>query len=132
MNAAVVVSQPMAAALLEFLAHGIRYVFPIQPGGLTRGVATGFAAPGLQMLMSESDEHMAVWPWAGGDWNDMFCLQERPYTGIQFAGISEFSDLGTKVSQYVSAVIAGKMTVDEALTKGQADAEKVSAKRKQG
>ncbi|MBK9101094.1 MAG: sugar ABC transporter substrate-binding protein [Austwickia sp.] len=59
-------------------------------------------------------------------------LQERPYTGIQFAGISEFSDLGTKVSQYVSAVIAGKMTVDEALTKGQADAEKVSAKRKQG
>ncbi|MBK7047512.1 MAG: hypothetical protein IPH48_13600 [bacterium] len=59
--------QPMAAALLEFLAHGIRYVFPIQPGGLTRGVATGFAAPGLQMLMSESDEHMAVWPWAGGD-----------------------------------------------------------------
>ncbi|MHA7275801.1 ABC transporter substrate-binding protein [Arthrobacter sp. Hz1] len=53
-------------------------------------------------------------------------VQERPYIGIQFVGIPEFADLGTTVSQDVSAVIAGQQTVEEALTKGQEAAETVS------
>ncbi|MFD8980575.1 ABC transporter substrate-binding protein [Streptomyces sp. NPDC059564] len=56
--------------------------------------------------------------------------QPRPTAGIQFVGIPEFTDLGTKVSQEISAAIAGRGTVDEALATSQALAEKVGAKQK--
>lgn len=42
-----------------------------------------------------------------------------PYYGIQFLGIPEFQDLGTRVSQQLSAAIAGQVTVDEALEQSQ-------------
>jgi sorbitol/mannitol transport system substrate-binding protein len=58
-------------------------------------------------------------------------VQPRPTIGIQFVDIPEFTDLGTKVSQDVSGVIAGKTTVDEALNNGQTLAEAV-AKKYQG
>lgn len=57
-------------------------------------------------------------------------VQKRPAPGIQFIGIPEFPELGTKVSQDVSSAIAGKMTVDEALNKGQTLAEAVAKKYK--
>ena len=47
-------------------------------------------------------------------------VQPRPAPGIQFVGIPEFPDLGTQVSQEVSAAIAGQITVDEALERGPA------------
>jgi sorbitol/mannitol transport system substrate-binding protein len=58
-------------------------------------------------------------------------VQPRPTVGIQFVDIPEFTDLGTKVSQDVSGVIAGKTTVDAALDNGQKLAE-VVAKKYQG
>ena len=57
-------------------------------------------------------------------------VQPRPTVGIQFVDIPEFTDLGTKVSQDVSGVIAGKTTVDEALDNGQKLAETVAEKYK--
>jgi sorbitol/mannitol transport system substrate-binding protein len=57
-------------------------------------------------------------------------VQPRPAPGIQFVGIPEFPDLGTKVSQDVSAAIAGQTTVDAALDKGQQAAEQVAQKYK--
>ncbi len=58
-------------------------------------------------------------------------VQPRPAQGIQFVGIPEFPDLGTQVSQDISAAIAGQVTVDEALNKGQQLAEStVTAKYK--
>ena len=53
-------------------------------------------------------------------------LQPRPAIGIQFIDIPEFTDLGTQVSQYVSSSIAGQMSVDEALDRGQRLAEDVA------
>ncbi|MFJ6075453.1 ABC transporter substrate-binding protein [Streptomyces sp. NPDC093065] len=53
-------------------------------------------------------------------------LQPRPAPGIQFVGIPEFTDLGTKVSQEISAAIAGRQSVDEALKKSQQLAEQIS------
>jgi sorbitol/mannitol transport system substrate-binding protein len=50
-------------------------------------------------------------------------VQPRPAPGIQFVGIPEFPDLGTQVSQDISAAIAGQITVDQALDKGQQLAE---------
>jgi sorbitol/mannitol transport system substrate-binding protein len=51
--------------------------------------------------------------------------QPRPTIGIQFVDIPEFTDLGTKVSQEISAAIAGRQSVDAALEKSQKLAEKV-------
>ncbi|GAA2341350.1 sugar ABC transporter substrate-binding protein [Saccharopolyspora halophila] len=48
-----------------------------------------------------------------------------PYPGIQFVGIPEFQDLGTRVSQQLSAAIAGQISVDEALEQSQEYAESV-------
>ncbi len=53
-------------------------------------------------------------------------VQPRPAIGIQFIDIPEFTDLGTQVSQYVSSAIAGQMSVDEALDRGQRLAEDVA------
>ena len=55
-------------------------------------------------------------------------VQPRPTVGVQFVGIPEFADLGTKVSQEVSAAIAGSRTVDQALNDGQKLAEDVATK----
>ncbi|MEU1305960.1 ABC transporter substrate-binding protein [Streptomyces shenzhenensis] len=53
-------------------------------------------------------------------------VQPRPAPGIQFVGIPEFTDLGTKVSQEISAAIAGRQSVDSALRKSQQLAEKIA------
>ncbi|WP_432029692.1 ABC transporter substrate-binding protein [Streptomyces sp. 1222.5] len=53
-------------------------------------------------------------------------VQPRPAPGIQFVGIPEFTDLGTKVSQEISAAIAGRQSVGTALKKSQALAERIS------
>jgi sorbitol/mannitol transport system substrate-binding protein len=49
-----------------------------------------------------------------------------PYQGIQYVAIPEFQQLGTVVSQEIAAAIAGKQTVDEALSKGQKLAEQIA------
>ncbi|MGB9998923.1 ABC transporter substrate-binding protein [Streptomyces pseudogriseolus] len=53
-------------------------------------------------------------------------VQPRPAPGIQFVGIPEFTDLGTKVSQEISAAIAGRQSVEEALKKSQQLAEEIA------
>ncbi|MER8120393.1 sugar ABC transporter substrate-binding protein [Streptomyces sp. NPDC094031] len=53
-------------------------------------------------------------------------VQPRPAPGIQFVDIPEFTDLGTRVSQEISAAIAGRQSVDTALRKSQQLAEKIS------
>ncbi|NEA66087.1 sugar ABC transporter substrate-binding protein [Streptomyces sp. SID12488] len=53
-------------------------------------------------------------------------VQPRPAPGIQFVGIPEFTDLGTRVSQEISAAIAGRQSVESALRKSQKLAEEIS------
>jgi sorbitol/mannitol transport system substrate-binding protein len=53
-------------------------------------------------------------------------VQPRPAIGIQFVDIPEFPDLGTQVSQDVSSAIAGLVTVDQALQRGQQLADDVA------
>ena len=53
-------------ALLEFVVHGLRYVFPVKPAELTRGIATGLAAPVLQGHIMTAGELAPVWPDANG------------------------------------------------------------------
>jgi len=49
-----------------------------------------------------------------------------PYPGIQFVGIPEFQDLGTRVGQQMSAAIAGQKSVADALEQSQQYAETVA------
>jgi sorbitol/mannitol transport system substrate-binding protein len=58
--------------------------------------------------------------------------QPRPAIGIQFVDIPEFTDLGTQASQYVSSAIAGQMSVDDALKRGQRLAKDVSERYQSG
>ncbi|MGO4649612.1 sugar ABC transporter substrate-binding protein [Nocardia sp. 2YAB30] len=52
-------------------------------------------------------------------------VQPVPYTGIQFLAIPEFQDLGTRVSQQISAAIAGRISVRDALDQAQQYADAV-------
>ena len=53
-----------AAALLEFLAGGVPYVFPAEPGADTRGVPTAHTAPPFGGYVGQSQS--VVWPTADG------------------------------------------------------------------
>lgn len=54
----------LKSAMAEFLLHAIKYAFPVRPGGETRGLPTGVAAPPLdQDFRMEADgRHIWVWP----------------------------------------------------------------------
>ncbi|MEL6630724.1 MAG: hypothetical protein AAFQ83_04625 [Bacteroidota bacterium] len=49
------------SALIEFLVHGLKYVFPAQPGATVRGIPTGHSAKPLRDII-ESDREVYVWP----------------------------------------------------------------------
>ncbi len=51
-------------ALLDFLKYGLQYVFPQQPGAITRGLSTSVSAPPLNEKIL-SDENF-VWPYSKG------------------------------------------------------------------
>lgn len=55
------------AALLEFLVHGARYVFPAVRNGEARGIPTAWAAAPLADQISSSQENVPVWPHALGN-----------------------------------------------------------------
>ncbi len=52
-------------------------------------------------------------------------VQARPVPGIQFMDFPEFAAMATTVSQYISTAIAGQMSVNTALKKGQQVAARV-------
>jgi hypothetical protein len=54
--------RPNVSAIEEFLIHGIKYVFPAQRGGPTRGVPTSYAAEPLNQMIAPGDEPIPVWP----------------------------------------------------------------------
>lgn len=58
--------QPRFKALQEFLFHGLRYVFPAQPGGPVQGLPTSFAAPPLSRKLRFDPHEIPVMPLVGG------------------------------------------------------------------
>lgn len=47
-------------ALLDFLVHGLRVVFPVQPGGIVRGIPTAWSAKPLSETFKNASP--VVWP----------------------------------------------------------------------
>jgi hypothetical protein len=54
----------MKMALLEFLQYGLKYVFPIKPGAVVRGVPTSHSASPLKEEIQSSEAY--VWPYGKG------------------------------------------------------------------
>lgn len=65
-DATTAAGRPIRAALAEFLVHGVRYAYPPERGGLTRGMPTAYAAPPLNKAIVQPDEPPPVWPYAEG------------------------------------------------------------------
>ena len=53
---------PVKSNLLEFLIHGVKYAYPPDRGGITRGIPTSYAAQPLRELIMQPDELPPVWP----------------------------------------------------------------------
>ena len=58
---------PNGRNLGEFLVHGLRYVLVPQRGEMTRGIATGYAAPVLRDYFVADADPVPVWPHPHGD-----------------------------------------------------------------
>lgn len=54
------------SALMEFLAHGLKYAFPPARGSMARGLPTAVAAEPLKSRFLEDKEPPPVWPYADG------------------------------------------------------------------
>lgn len=74
--------------------------------------AAAFAEPTLESIQAVDVEQPGLHP--------------QPWVGVQYVSIPEFQDLGTTVSQEISAAIAGQQSVDEALEKAQQYAEETA------
>ncbi len=48
--------------LVEFLVHGVPYVFPASAGEMTRGMATAWAAPVMAGKVAGNEAESPVWP----------------------------------------------------------------------
>jgi len=50
----------------EFLIYGLKYVFPVEPGSIVRGIPTAHSAPPInEHITSGADKY--VWPYAKGN-----------------------------------------------------------------
>lgn len=57
--------RPMRRALTDFLLHGLRYVFPVEPGRVVRGMPTAHCAPPLSGVVVSDEKY--VWPDEAGE-----------------------------------------------------------------
>lgn len=59
--------QTNTKALSEFIAYGLKYVFPAKPGAMVRGIPTAHAAPVLSGRLLSGGEDIYVWEDAEGN-----------------------------------------------------------------
>ncbi|GAB3665455.1 sugar ABC transporter substrate-binding protein [Zhihengliuella somnathii] len=81
-------------------------------------IAEAYAEPTLSAMGQANQENSMAQP--------------VPYPGIQFVGIPEFQDLGTRVGQQISAAIAGQQSVEDALAQSQSFAQSVARTYQEG
>ena len=82
-------------ALLEFLGHGLRYVFPPAKGSMVRGVPTAAAAEPLKSRLLDDGEPPTVWPYPEGK-----------VRGIAIAPLYKAAPKGALYDSKLSSVLA--------------------------
>lgn len=88
---------------LEFLEHGVKYVFPQQPGAMVRGIPTAHSHPYMQNKFI-SDMHY-VWPATNGK---VMGLTIEPFYPKQVEAVTE-DQLYYKLLALVDVVRVGKV-----------------------
>jgi sorbitol/mannitol transport system substrate-binding protein len=122
--------QPEAAQKFIAWATSKDYIALIAKSGGWASVPTGtrkstYANPEFQKVAKfASEEKKAI---DSANPNDS-TLPKSPYVGVQYAAIPEFQAIGIAVGQQMSAVLAGKVTVDQALKTSQVAAEREMTK----
>lgn len=59
--------KPNKKSLEEFLIHGVKYAYPPNLGGQTRGIVTAYAAPPLNKEIIQGSDLPPVWPYPEGE-----------------------------------------------------------------
>ena len=111
-----------SAEALQFITWATSKDY-IQQVGETNGWGT--VPPGTRISTYERPEYLEAAEFApivlkaiqNADPNDS-TRDPVPYTGVQFVGIPEFQGIGTDVAQYIADALAGNISVEEALQKG--------------
>ncbi len=52
-------------SFIEFLTYGLKYVFPVQPGSITKGIPTAHSASPIKEQISTGND-IYVWPYSKG------------------------------------------------------------------
>jgi hypothetical protein len=55
------------SAVMEFLSHGLKYIFPADVGALAIGIPTGISAPFFKNKIVQGIEDVYVWPSSKGN-----------------------------------------------------------------
>ena len=58
---------PVRPSVLEFVLHGVRYVWPATPGPVKRGVPTAFGAEPLATMLTMAPGEAPVWAYPTGN-----------------------------------------------------------------
>src|ERR1700736_1177136 len=101
----------------------------IELAGADGGWAT--VPPGTRKSTYDNPEYQKAAPFAAVTLKAMQtadptnpAIKPVPYIGVQFVGIPEFQAIGTEVGQNISAALASKMSVEQALKASQNQAER--------
>ena len=76
-------------SLMEFLEHGLHYVFPAIPGTLVTGIYTAHSHPFMQLEFKTESLHY-VWPYAKGE---VIGLSIQPFYKEQVKAVQEDEQL---------------------------------------
>jgi hypothetical protein len=104
---------PVKSNLLEFLIHGVKYAYPPDRGGLTRGIPTSYAASPLKALITQPDEPPPVWP-----------DPEGPVRGYEFSPLFSAVPAASKVDPKLYELLA----LVDAIRDGRARERKIAKK----
>ncbi|HCI82745.1 MAG TPA: sugar ABC transporter substrate-binding protein, partial [Ktedonobacter sp.] len=110
----------------------------LQLAGKTFGWAN--VPPGTRASIYQNPNYQSTAPFAqitldsiNSATPDQPTLNPVPYKGVQYVGIPQFESAGQQVSELMSAVVAGKMSVSQALQQSdQILASQVNASNTQG
>lgn len=75
------------SSLLEFLVHGLKYVYPVQPGALGRGMPTAHSAPPLSKRIVSDEHDQYVWAYGEGKMRGQAI--EPLYESVPFAAAKD-------------------------------------------
>ncbi len=89
--------------LLEFLEHGVRYVFPQEPGAMVRGIPTAHSHPSMKKNFISDVDY--VWPSNEGK---VVGLMIEPFYPKQVEAVSE-DETYYKLLSLVDVIRVGKV-----------------------